>query len=283
VNLNRKYKILCFVNHFYGANPHFIGKSSTQEATKRKKIVEECISELSNLENSSVKVCGIDGFSLVNIDIDFSHIKENPTYLIYESINFMIRYINEYDYFINIEDDILFPKQTLLNVIEFDKTSLINEVLYPNRLELDESGNKFCVDLSAYGVWTLQRKLYLGKEIRVNANPHSGILIMSQAKLRYAISNIDLSFRGILIGKAMESAFAHFHSPFSLYRSFSNIDFHHIIHMDNWIDTVQNSNEIKIKNLKATKYKIHIKDFIPPIIIIGFRYLKNKGIWLILL
>jgi hypothetical protein len=271
-----KYKILCHINHFYGNNPLFTGKSSTQDAEVRKEIVEKCISQLSEIDGIDIKICGIEGYSLLPLDINFPNIKDIPTLLIYESITHMVQYLDEYDYFINIEDDILLPTQTFHNVIEYDRVSIVNEILHPNRLETDEAGNKFCIDIAVSGYWTLQRKFYLNREIRVNTNPHSGILIMSQAKLRYAISNIDLGFRGILLSKEMESAFAHFHSPFSLYRLYNDNEFHYIIHMDKWMPIIQAIEEKQPIVKKAAKYKIKMRDFFPPIMLTGYRYIKNK-------
>lgn len=267
-----KYKVLCCVNHFYGHNPQFIGKSSTQAAEVRKQIIEKCLLQLQEIESMDIKICGIEGYSLLPIDINFPDIKNTPTLLIYESINYMVQYLDQYDYFINIEDDILLPKETFVNITQFDKVSLVNEILHPNRLEVDAKGNNYCVDLSAFGYWSFQRKFFLNKELRVNINPHSGIMILSQAKFRYAISNIDLSFRGIILAKEMESAFAHFHSPFSLYRPFENIGFHYIMHLDKWIS--QSSSKISDKK-KANKHKVNFKDFIPPILLMIPKYIKN--------
>src|SRR5687768_16729076 len=134
-----KHKILCHINHFYGVNPLFTGKSTTQEAEVRKKIIEKCISSLKKLGKVEIKICGIEPFALLDLDLKFQHLTEDPTQIVYESIYKLAEKIDEYDYFICIEDDILLPEQTFQNIIEFDSQSLLNEVLHPNRLETDEN------------------------------------------------------------------------------------------------------------------------------------------------
>ncbi len=166
-------KILCYLNHFYGKSLYFEGKSSTQESSVRKEIIEKCIAQLANIKGVEIKICGIEGHSLVKPDIDFSNIKNNPTLLIYESLNHMVNFLDSYDYFINIEDDIYLPEETFNNVVEFDKTAFLNEVLHPNRHETDDNGNKYCVDILALDSWTFQRRRYHGIELRVALNPHS--------------------------------------------------------------------------------------------------------------
>ncbi len=228
-------KVLCYVNHFYGQSEFFEGKSSTQDAAVRRQKVAQCIDQLRNVGDIEIKICGIPSKSLLPPDIDLSHVKHNPTLLIYESLNHMVQYQDEYDYFINIEDDVLLPRETFLNVVTFDRESLVNEVLLPNRLEISDDGEKYCVDLLAMGTWTFQCKQYQGHALRVALNPHSGLLILSRQKFKYALSQIDTTFRGLILSAAMESAFAHFHSPFALYRSFDDLDFHYVVHLDNWL------------------------------------------------
>jgi hypothetical protein len=271
-------KILCHINHFFGINKDFLGKSSlktgisqeeyTTIAQIRKENVEKSISQIKNLKyNITVKVCGIQSHSLVNIDKELNNCISNPLNIIYESICSMESEISKYDYFINMEDDIFLPEETFENIVQFDKYALINEVLLPNRLERTNDDNVYCVDLKVLSGWTHQRKTFNGNRLRVALNPHSAILILRKDKFIYSLNNIDKSFRGKLLYNELDSAFAHFHSPFSLYRS-ENIDFHYIYHLDNWIPNAENKRFL-LNELKNIKFK----DFIPPIIIKFYNYI----------
>jgi len=124
-------KVLCYVNHFYGASRQFLGKSSRTGREQRLAIVSECLQSLRGLGDVDLRICGLDGFALVKPDIFFPQVREDPTFLIYESIAHMTRFVDDYDYFINVEDDILVPRETLDNVVEFDRESLPNDIVIP--------------------------------------------------------------------------------------------------------------------------------------------------------
>ena len=276
-------KILCYINHFFGQHKTFIGKSSlpdgmdsreVQERKKiRKEIVEKVISQIKSLgDDVTVKVCGIDGFTLVPIDIDFSHIKNAPLLLIYESINRMVNYLEEYDYFINLEDDTFIPKETFENIIHFDKSSFLNEILLPNRLEHTKKGEVYCPDLRAIQGWTSQFKNFEGKSIRVAYNPHSALMIISKAKFKYALTQLDLSFRKNILFNELDSAFAYFHSVFSLYRS-EDLRFHYVYHLDRWLNS-PGEKQFKIQTSK--QIFLYVRELFPPILFRIYRYLKRK-------
>lgn len=224
--------VLAIVNHYYGKSRGFVGKSSIQDANTRRDLVNKAINELKTITNIDIKVCGIKNFSLVDIDIDFSHIVD-PSFLIYETIEWMSRQVDKYDYFINMEDDILLKKETFERILNFDKTNTVRECFHPNRMET-RNGKKYCVDLIAMTGWTDKSKKYNGIELKVALNPHSGIAILSKEKLQYAKKHVNFKKREKIIGHYMESAFANLHAPFQLFRSFSDISFHEIFHLDNW-------------------------------------------------
>ena len=227
----RELSVLVVVNHYYGNN-NFNGKSSTQKAEVRKKIVERIISELKTLPNVDIKVCGIKGKALVNIDIDFSHISD-PSFLVYESIEWMASQVDKYDYFINIEDDILLTRETFESIVEFDESNTINECFHPNRIEYDEN-DKYCVDFKAWPGWKDISKTYNGHELRVANNPHSGVAILSKEKILYALKNVNLERRDKIIGYYMASAYANLHEPFLMFRAYDDIFMHKVIHLDNF-------------------------------------------------
>ena len=276
-------KILCYINHFFGQNPFFQGKSSLpldipideleRRAKRRKEHVDHVISSLKALEGAEVKVCGVSGFSVVPLDITFDEIKGNPLLLIYESLNHMANFVDQYDYFINIEDDVLLPGDTFQNIVRFDQRSLINEVFLPNRMEKSPEGEQYCVDLKAIPGWTQQRKAFENKQVRVALNAHSAVMILSQAKFRYALSFVDRNFRKPILHNELDSAFAYFHSPFALYRSVELMD-HHVVHLDRWMYSAGENNHespwrYRFKSISAS-------DFVPPILTRTFEFLRRR-------
>jgi hypothetical protein len=227
-------KVLCYVNHYFGPPVGFEGRSTDADEAHRRAIIATCLEGLRSLPGFEVKVCGIEGKALEPIDIDLSQVRDNPRLLVYESLAQMVERAEDYDYIVNIEDDILLPAQTFENVVEFDRTSLVDEILHPNRIEEDETGRRFCVDLEAMPGWTYHRRTYRGREIRVARNPHSAVLILSREKLRYALQYIDRGYRGRFLSYEMDSALAYYLSPFSLYRPYEDLDFHTVTHLDRW-------------------------------------------------
>lgn len=275
-------KILCYVNHFFGKNPHFLGKSSPaigtdleefkKKADCRKKYVSETIAQLRKLGTIDIKICGINGFSLLPLDISFDSVKDKPLWLIYESLNHMAQFADDYDYFINLEDDIYLPEETFMNVLEFDKTSLINEVFLPNRLEKTIEGKPYCVDLMAIPGWTQQRKRFQGKQLRVALNAHSAILILSREKFRYTLKSVDKMFRQSILHNELDSAFAYFHSSFALFRS-EDIGFHFVDHLDKWY---YSPGELMHTRTRTSWLNgITGADFIPPIFVKIFSFLNK--------
>lgn len=225
-------KVLAVVNHYYGRGRDFSGKSTYQDANVRKKIIKKVISELREIPNIDTKICSIKNCSLINIDNDFSYIA-NPAFLVYESIEWMFSQVNNYDYFVNLEDDILLDRKTFERILKFDKRNPINECFHPNRMEYKD-GKEYCVDLKAMPGWKNISKNYLNYKLKVAVNPHSGISILSRDKLLYAQKHINFKRRDKTIGHYMASAYANLHLPFLLFRSFSNLSAHKVIHLDNW-------------------------------------------------
>jgi len=262
-----KPKVLCYLNHYYNANGVFNGKSTGHDSEKRSNIVNKALDALNMLENATVKVCGIDGYSLVGLDITFNHLKDSRM-LIFASLVEMANHIDEFDYFLNIEDDILVTNDVLNNIYEFDKVSSLNEILLPNRLE--QNGNEiYCVDTKAFPGWINTEKIFNDRLIKVAINPHSGILILSKEKFNYAISNVELTSLSKSIGGIMASSYAHFHKPFSLYRSRVDIMFHFVTHMDKWEPRKsKSSNQLSISIIRRylkvipIRLKFHIEEIL---------------------
>ena len=55
--------------------------------------------------------------------------------------------LDQYDYFLNIEDDILLKANVVEFVVAFNRLSQVNEVFLPNRMECNADGSSYCVDL----------------------------------------------------------------------------------------------------------------------------------------
>lgn len=233
-------KLLCHVCHYFGPSPDRHAKayrSHRDDGGARTRYARRTVealaalAEIGEVSAVDVRVVGYPRHALLPIDLDVSA-QPNPRLLVYEALEGLTRHLEDYDYFIAIEDDILLPVQTFRNVLEYDRISPLGECLHPNRVELGDSLRLPLDPMYLERVWTYQEKTFRGRRIRVALNPHSGILVLSRDKLRYALEFVSPAYRGVFLGAAMESAFAHYHKPFSLYRPCDDLDFHVVIHQD---------------------------------------------------
>jgi hypothetical protein len=72
----------------------------------------------------------------------------------------------------------------------------------------------------------------------------------------------------------MESALAHFHSPFSLYRAYDDPEFHHVVHLDRWKHSpavVHRANPYRAFH----DVSLSARDFVPPAAAKMYRYAKR--------
>src|SRR5271157_4644091 len=110
---HRKTKILCHFNHFLDKASGFVGRSTASALEERSEIVQTALARIRALPfDMEIRVCGFPDFSLVPIDLDLREIRE-PQHIVYASIERMFNDINEYDYFLNIEDDILVTDEVI--------------------------------------------------------------------------------------------------------------------------------------------------------------------------
>ena len=182
-----------------------------------------------------VRVCGFPGSSLLPIDLDLSYIRE-PQHIVYASIEEMLPALSDYDFLLNIEDDILINKEVIDACIAFQSVSAVNEVYLPNRMERHTDGSLYCVDLLALPGWNNAfRRTFQDTTLGVAHNPHSAFSFLSRKQMDYAARRLDLSRRETVVGGLMASAFANLHAPFLLWRARSNVLAHHILHLDNWL------------------------------------------------
>jgi hypothetical protein len=227
-------KTLCLVVHYFGHESAFIGCSTQRDNTERDSIVHRVVSQLRILPQTEVVICGINGQALLPVDLDFSGLTD-PRLLVYEVLARLAGYIDQYDYFLVIEDDIHVPRQVIDNIILFDRENPVSDCLHPNRLEI-VNGRRECVDLKAMPGWTTVRKTYRGHRLQVAVNPHSAFLMLSRPKLEYALGSLDPGFRERILGGYMASAFAYYHQRFELYRPYRDLHFHSITHLDHWMN-----------------------------------------------
>jgi hypothetical protein len=234
---SRNLRILCYVNHYFGSQSRFCGKSTTSSRRDRESAVAIALNKLSNSNFiTDMKVVGFASEAILPIDIDVSKIGD-PQLIVYTSIEIMSSKIDNYDYFINLEDDIVVDDKILSNIVKFNEVSFINELYLPNRMEEGRDGSLSCVDLTAMPGWTGLQRVFEGVELGVALNPHSGMLCVSRQQMYYALTRVDLARREQFLGGYMASAYANFHAPFLMWRARSKPLAHHVIHADHWINS----------------------------------------------
>jgi hypothetical protein len=230
-------KILCHVNHYFGSTSQFVGRSTAGAPQTRERIVRTAVTRIQSLPYEiDIRICGFAREVLVPVDIDLSIIGE-PQWIIYESIERMFKSIDDYDYFLNIEDDIFVNEDFVANALAFNAASEINEVYLPNRMEPRTNGAMACVDLEAMPGWTGMHREFNGTMLDVAVNPHSGLFFLTQQQMHYAAGRISLNRREQFHGGYMASAYANMHSPFLAWRAKSNPMAHYVVHADNWMGT----------------------------------------------
>ncbi len=235
---HRRPKILCHVNHFFGKASALVGKSTVSAPEHRHQVVETALAGIRALPfDMTVRVCGFPEHALVPVNLDLSEIGE-PRHIVYASIERMFEALDDYDFFLNIEDDVLVSDQVIEACIAFNSSSTLNEMYLPNRMERRADGSLYCVDLLAMPGWNEAFcRTYQDTILGVATNPHSALSFLSRDQMKYAAKRVDLSRRDILIAGYMVSAYANLHAPFILWRPRSNLLAHHVIHLDHWLQS----------------------------------------------
>jgi hypothetical protein len=235
---HRRTKILCHFNHFFGKASGFVGRSTTGTLEDRSELVQTALLRIRALPfDMDIRVCGFPEFSLLPIDLDLSEIRE-AQHIVYASIERMFNALDDYDYFLNIEDDILVADEVIEACIAFNASSTLNEVYLPNRMERRADGSCYCVDMLAIPGWNgALHRIFRNTTLGIANNPHSGLFFLSRKQMHYAASRVNLSRRKIVVGGFMASAYANLHAPFLLWRAQSDLLAHHIIHLDKWLQS----------------------------------------------
>lgn len=229
-------RCLCIFIHYFNPQGPFGGRSRHQDPQVRRRIVERALFSLKALRDFDVRVCGHDGRSLVPLDFDLSDRTPNPQFLVFEALQMLQEFKESYDYFMVIEDDILFSADVWRNVLEFDnhygEASSERWIFHPNRIEYRSGQSPFCIDLAVVRRRTGEPINFEGRQLQEHENPHSGLLLVNRTKLSIISREVDPSFRGSVIGGAMASAFAYYHKPFRLFRCIGDLDYQTIQHLD---------------------------------------------------
>lgn len=232
---------LCLFVHYYNPAGPFGGRSRNQDPELRRLLVERSLFALRALRDFEVRVCGHCGQALVPLDLDMSDRTDNPQLLVFEALQLLLEVRDQYDYFMVIEDDILFSSDVWHNVLRFDASLGLSSdqrwILHPNRIEYRRSrtGSRqapFCIDLAVLRRRCGEPVAFEDRLLQEHENPHSGLLLVNRAKLDIIESEVDPTFRGTVIGGPMASAFAHYHRPFRLLRPIDGLDWHTIQHLD---------------------------------------------------
>lgn len=229
-------RCLCLVVHYFNPKGSFDGRSKHQDHLVRRRIVERALFSLKALRDFDVRVCGHGGHSLVPVDFDLSDRTDNPQFLVFEALQMLHEFKESYDYFLVVEDDILFSADVWRSVLAFDEqyaeSSSQRWIFHPNRIEYRYGQAPFCIDLAVVRSRIGEPISYEGRELQEHENPHSGLLLVNRAKLDIIAQEVDPSFRGSVIGGPMASAFAYYHKSFRLFRCIDGLDFHTIQHLD---------------------------------------------------
>jgi hypothetical protein len=229
--------MLCYFNHYFGTSSAFRGKSTAGDRSARRDYVQRAYDSVRALPyDVTLRVCGFKGQSLLPVDLDLTEIGD-PQLIVYESIERMFVMDEQFDCYLNIEDDILVEAGMIETMLAFNRVSGVNEVFLPNRMEVGGNETSYCVDLVALPGWRGLNREFRGVQLDVARNPNSGLLFLSREQLDYARSRLDLGFRGHVIGGMMASAYSHAHSPFLLWRAKSDAPSHHVVHLDRWMNS----------------------------------------------
>lgn len=229
-------RCLCLFIHYFNPGGPFGGKSKHQAPELRRQIVERALFSLRALRDLDVKVCGHGVHALVPLDLNLIDRTTNPQFLVFEALQLLQEFREQYDQFLVVEDDLLLSPDLLYNVerfnAQFGLSSGYRWILHPNRIEYRGCVEPFCIDLAVERHSIGEPVAFAGREVQLNENLHSGMLLVNRVQLEIIRQEVDPQFRGTVIGGPMASAFAHYHGPFRLYRFIDAFDIHTIQHLD---------------------------------------------------
>lgn|GEM_PF-3172719 len=185
------FKIFAAIPHFFdvlGIYQNDFGSHESDNYSCRQAIIETTSASISNALDSLdieyvITYYGVNDQFIKRSRV-ISEVSE-PKHLPWFVIDKAFEQIDEYDYFLFVEDDIFVPLGLLETLINIDLNLELNEIVIPNRIET-LSGNEFCVDMIAMPGWETEEKIYAGLRLRQARNIHSGFLLLSREKFSKA-------------------------------------------------------------------------------------------------
>ena len=232
-------RILAAIAHYFdvtGIRTGDFGSYQRENFDTRGLIVEKTISllneSLSELgKNFDIQLFGIETEHTRRPDVILDVV--DPRHIPYSTIDEMYKKINQYDYFLYLEDDIELTPITIIELKEINQHLALHETIIPNRLEyLNDTA--FCVDMIAMPGFKNGIKIVGRHFLAQSVNPHSGFMFLSREKFARAYSRRINTEPKIIIGDFMASALANIHSSLDVYRSIPSATSLPVVHQDSW-------------------------------------------------
>ena len=248
----KKIRILVAIPHYFdklSIHDNEFGSYESVNYKFRNGIIQNTFASLrgclKSLEmDSTVLVFGIGNQYLKKPSIKIDLV--NPKHIPWKAIEEMYKRVEDFDYFLFLEDDIIISSQLILELLALDRELNENETVIPNRIEL-QSGKPFCVDIIAMPGWNPEIFSVKGKDLAVPRNIHSGFMFLSKEKFIRAFSLRKYVEPTIIIGDYMASALVNIHSALKVYRSLPTSSTLTVLHQDSWTERmVQNGRYTKI-------------------------------------
>lgn len=162
----------------------------------------------------------------------------DPMYIGYRVQDDLVSRVNDYDWFIFIEDDIVISDSYFLEkVAAFNRASCDKKtLLFPNRYEMYE-GKKSYIDLTIDDEVAWDRISIIesdGAKLAECSNPHSAIYCLTQEQMRYWIkSGRTWKNESIMVGPLESAATFCLMECFSIYKPHpQNLNYFEVRHYD---------------------------------------------------
>ena len=256
LNDRPKIRILAAVAHYFdslGIHKNEFGSYSQDNLNSRGLMFDRtidalivCLSELG--AEFQIKVYGVENQYIRRPDVILENV--DPKHIPFLTLDDMRTNLEDFDYFLFIEDDIELPSNILKDLLGIDSHLEIDETIIPNRLE-NRNGIQFCVDLVAMPGFKNGIKLVNGNVLAQSVNPHSGFMFMSREKFARAYSLRKCLEPTIIIGDFMASALANIHSSLKTYRSLPTSEELSVFHQDSWSNRMLLNGLMKENDLRS--------------------------------
>jgi hypothetical protein len=247
-------RILAAVAHYFdvdGIRRGDFGSYQRENFISRSVIVDRTITLLNESlaefsMNFNIQVFGIENQYTRRPDVILD--VADPRHIPYATIDAMYKKINQYDYFLFVEDDIELSPKTIIELMEINQHLDLHETIIPNRLEY-LNGTAFCVDMIAMPGFKNGVKIVERHILAQSINPHSGFMFLSRDKFARAYALKVNSQPKIIIGDFMASALANIHSSLDVYRSIPTASSLSVVHQDSWSARMESIGHLKENSL----------------------------------